>query len=159
MCVKLPDQSPRLSPSHARDPSRATRCALLGALTTPEWSQPGLGWPAVRSTYVSCLPAEISFLSLSLFGVGGLVVFSSRSSVFSWTCVFRLSFRFCFASNGSLTLQFSFHFLDTKNLSRAKGVGSLRTDMRNVGNFRGCGGVRGNSNGKWANILVCLLFI
>lgn len=59
--------------------------------------------------------------------------FSSSRSVFSWTCVFRLSFRF--APNGSLTLQFSFHFLDTKNLSRAKGVGSLRIDMRNVGNF------------------------
>lgn len=49
----------------------ATRCALLGVLSTPESC---LAWPA----YVSCLPAEISFLSISLLG---LLVFPAAASL------------------------------------------------------------------------------
>lgn len=56
MCVKL-------TPPHS---PLATRCASLGVLSTPESC---LAWPAVRSTYVSCLLAEISFLSISILGL------------------------------------------------------------------------------------------
>lgn len=105
---------PRHSPSHTRDPSRATRCALLGAVTTPEWSQPGLAWPAVRSTYVSCLPAEISFLLLSLFGVGGLVVFPAAAASLAGLAFSGWAFAFALRSTVHWPCNFLFTFLTPK---------------------------------------------
>lgn len=138
---------PPPSPVHTRDPSRDKVC-LIGCSIHPR-VVPGLAC-------ICFLPASRNFLPFDFsFGVAGF----SSSSVFSWTCVFRLSFRFCFAPNGSLTLQFSFHFLDTKNLSLGQKGWVLYALTCATLEILVCGGVRGNFNAKWANILVCLLFI
>lgn len=115
-------------------------------------------WPALRSTYVSCLPAEISFLSLSLFGVGGLVVFPAAAASLAGLAFSGWAFAFALRPTVHWPCNFLFTFLTPKISLGQKGWVLYALTCATLGIF-GCGGVRGNSNGKWANILVCLLFI